>query len=141
MNYLLDTNVISEALRATPHRNVARWLETVPEERFYVSVLTFGEIRKGIELLPNGPRKERARVWLEEDLPARFEERVLNVDTAVCDRWGRLLAAHGRPAAAIDRLIGATALRHDLAVLTRNAKNFDFDGLRVIDPFTTKAPA
>jgi predicted nucleic acid-binding protein len=79
LNYLLDTNVILEALRATPRRSVARWLETVPEERFYVSVLTLGELRKAIELLPNGRRKERARVWLEQDLPARFEERVLNV--------------------------------------------------------------
>jgi toxin FitB len=141
LNYLLDTNVISEALRPAPNRSVARWLETVPEVRFYLSVLTLGEIRKGVEMLRAGNRKERAREWLESDLPARFEGRVLSVDAKVCDRWGHMLAERKQPAAAVDSLIAATALTHDLAVLTRNAKNFDFDGLRLINPFTTKAPA
>lgn len=141
MNYLLDTNVISEALRPEPNRSVARWLETLPEERFYLSVLTLGEIRKGVETLPAGKRKEKARAWLEGALPARFEGRVLPVDAEVCDRWGHMLAARKDPAPAIDSLIAATALAHDLALLTRNQGDFVFDGLRVIDPFTAKAPA
>jgi predicted nucleic acid-binding protein len=139
LSYLLDTNVISEALRAKPSRSVARWLETIPEERFYLSVLTLGEIRKGVEGLPPGARKARIQAWLE-DLRGRFDDRILEIDARVSDVWGRMLAARKRPAAAIDSLIAATALTHELAVLTRNVANFEFEGLRVIDPFTSKAP-
>jgi predicted nucleic acid-binding protein len=141
LNYLLDTNVISEALRPKPNRNVARWLETLPEEWFYLSVLTLGEIRKGVELLPASKRKERARAWLDTDLVTRFQDRVLDVDAAVCDRWGYLVARRKRPVPAIDSLLAATALTHDLVLLTRNAKDFDFEGLRVVDPFGAKAPS
>jgi predicted nucleic acid-binding protein len=138
LNYLIDTNVVSEALRAKPSRNVARFLETIPEERFYLSVLTLGEIRKGVESLSASAHRERLRAWLEVDLLSRFDERILGVDVRVSEVWGRMLAGRKRPAAAIDSLIAATALAHDLTVLTRNLANFDFEGLRVVNPFTAK---
>jgi len=141
VNYLIDTNVLSEPLRAKPNPNVKRWLEAVPEERFYLSVLTLGEIRKGVEGLPNGARKERIVAWLEGDLRARFDERILDVDVRVADAWGRLLAERKSPASAIDSLIAATALAHGLAVLTRNVTNFDFAGVRAVDPFVASAPS
>jgi predicted nucleic acid-binding protein len=140
LSYLLDTNVIAEALKPKPDRNVAGWLATVPEERFHLSVLTLGEIRKGVEGLPASARKERIREWLEVALPQRFEARLLAIDASVTDRWGRMLAELGRPVPAIDSLIAATALTHGLSVLTRNVKHFRFPGLRVIDPFGAKAP-
>jgi predicted nucleic acid-binding protein len=100
-----------------------------------VSVLTLGEIRKGVETLGDKKRREKLRLWLEHELPTWFEDRVLPVDLAVADRWGRLLAEVGRPVPTIDSLLAATALHHELRLVTRNAKDFDYPGLDVINPF------
>ncbi|MGV8039329.1 MAG: type II toxin-antitoxin system VapC family toxin [Thermoanaerobaculaceae bacterium] len=136
MSYLLDTNVISELARPTPEPLVVAWFKAVPDEALFLSVLTLGEIRKGVDLLPPGSRREKLRVWLETELPAWFGARLLPVDAQVADRWGRLLAEAGRPLAAIDSLIAATALCHDLRLVTRNAPDFAFPGLEVIDPWS-----
>jgi toxin FitB len=135
VSYLLDTNVISELVRANPDDRVLRWFAEVPDEALHVSVLTLGEIRKGVEHLSAGPRKERLRVWLETELRDWFGDRVLAVDAAVADRWGRLLAETQRPVPAIDSLIAATALQHDLRLVTRNRADFNFPGLEVVDPW------
>jgi hypothetical protein len=135
VSYLIDTNVISELVRAVPNERVARWFDQVPDETLYVSVLTLGEIRRGVERLEPGPRRERLRVWLETELPAWFEDRVLPIDVAVADRWGRLLVAVGRTVPAVDSLLAATALHHDLRLVTRNTGDFGFPGLEVIDPW------
>jgi len=97
LSYLLDTNVISELVRTRPNPRVERWFRDVPGEALHLSVLTLGEIRKGIERLGASARRERLRVWLERELPDWFEGRVLAVDAAVADRWGRLLFEVGRP--------------------------------------------
>ncbi|MDI6762977.1 MAG: type II toxin-antitoxin system VapC family toxin [Thermodesulfobacteriota bacterium] len=135
MSYLLDTNIVSETVRRNPNKAVISWLDQIPAEALFVSVLTLGEIRKGIEALPDRRRREKLRLWLEHDLPAWFEGRMLPVDLAVADRWGRLLAEVGRPAPTIDSLLAATALHHELRLVTRNAGDFDYPGLEVINPF------
>jgi len=135
MSYLLDTNILSETVRRNPNKAVIAWLDQLPSEALYVSVLVLGEIRKGIESLSDRKRREKLRLWLEHDLPEWFEGRVLPVDLAVADRWGRLLAEVGRPVPTTDSLLAATALHHELRLVTRNSGDFDYPGLDVINPF------
>jgi len=136
MSYLLDTNVVSEHTRKRPNTRVVSWLGTLPIEEQYLSVLSLGEVRDGIERLDAGPRKERLRLWLERDLRALFGNRLLAVTTAVADRWGRLTAELRRPVPAVDSLIAATALHHDLRLVTRDEQDFlQFPGLVVVNPW------
>lgn len=135
MSYLLDTNILSETVRRAPNKSVLAWLDQIPGEALFVSVLTLGEIRKGIEAITDKKRREKLRLWLEHDLPVWFEGRVLPVDLAVADRWGRILAEVGRPVPTIDSLLAATALHHELRLVTRNATDFEYPGLEVINPF------
>lgn len=139
MTYLLDTNVISELVRPRPAPVVLGWFDATPDESLFVSVLTLGEIRHGVEALPGESRRERLRLWLERDLPEWFQDRVLPVDAAVADRWGRLLAEAGRPVPATDSLLAATALQHDLRLVTRNTADFDYPGLTVVDPWASRS--
>ena len=135
MSYLLDTNVISELVRPKPAKSVLAWFENIPSEALHISVLTLGEIRKGVEHMPDGARREKLRLWLEHELADWFGSRVLSVDIPLADRWGRLLALMGRPAPTIDSLLAATALHHELRLVTRNQKDFDYPGLEVINPW------
>lgn len=135
MSYLLDTNVISEFVKARPSSAVAAWLETVPSTALHLSVISLGEIRHGVEAVRDRSRRERLRVWLEQDLRAWFEDRLLPVSTSVADRWGRLLAEAGRSVPAVDSLIAATALDHGLRLVTRNVRDFRFPGLEVVNPW------
>ena len=121
--FLLDTNVISELIKAGPDDGVIRWIEETDESILYLSVLTLGEIRRGIERLPLGRRRGRLQSWLDIDLRVRFQDRILPIDDAVAVRWGALSAradATGRPVPVIDGLLAATALHHDLVLVTRN---------------------
>lgn len=129
MSYLLDTNILSELRRKIPDDRVASWLAQRPAPTLHLSVLTLGEIRKGIEVLTDAVRKQSLLDWLETDLPAYFDGRILPIDAAVADRWGRLLGDARRPLPAIDSLLAATALTHGLVLVTRNVK--DFAGLAV----------
>ena len=135
MSYLLDTNVVSELARPKPGRRVLAWFEAVPDDALHLSVLTLGEIRKGVEMLSERRRRERLRVWLEQDLKDWFGPRILPVDAAVADRWGRVLAEIARPAPAIDGLLAATALHHELRLVTRNVDDFRFPGLNLVNPW------
>jgi predicted nucleic acid-binding protein len=136
VSYLLDTNVVSEVTRPRPSPAVVRWLGAVPESALHLSVLTLGEIRRGIEGVSDARRRERLRVWLERELPARLEDRLLPLDVRVADRWGRLLAEAKAPVPAIDGLLAATALVHGLRMATRNVADFSrFEGLEVVDPW------
>jgi predicted nucleic acid-binding protein len=136
LSYLVDTNVLSELRRRDPDANVVRWLEGRPATTLYLSVLTLGELRKGIEALAEGARKRRLLDWLEVELPGFFTGRVLPVDARVADRWGYLVAQAGRPLPAIDSLLAATALTHGLTLVTRNLRDFRYPGLAVIDPWS-----
>jgi predicted nucleic acid-binding protein len=135
MSYLIDTNVVSELIRAKPEPRVVAWFESLPDAALYLSVLTLGELRKGVEKLPDTPRQEKLRLWLENDLLNWFGQNLLPVDAEVADRWGRLLAAAARPVPAIDSLLAATALQHDLRLVTRNEKDFKFPGLVIVNPW------
>ena len=139
MTYLLDTNVVSEWARPHPNPGVVRWLADVDEDRVYISVLTFGELRRGVDRLTPGRRRHRLDTWLSEELADRFVDRVLPMDQDVADVWGRLLAhseSAGRPVGAVDGLIAATAEHHGLEVVTRNVKDFESTGVRLLNPWS-----
>ena len=136
MSYLVDTNVLSELRRRDPDARVVQWMAHRPATTLYLSVLTLGELRKGIEGLAEGARKRRLLDWLEADLPAYFAGRILSVDAAVADRWARLLEQAGPPLPAIDSLLAATALVHGLTLVPRNLKDFPHPDLTVLDPWT-----
>jgi len=140
VSYLIDTNVISELVRPKPDAIVLDWFSRTPDEALFLSVLSLGEIRKGVEKLTNpeeAPRREKLRLWLEHDLRDWFGSRILPIGPDVADHWGRLLAQAGRPVPAIDSLLAATALHHDLRLVTRNTRDFDYAGLEVINPWAT----
>ena len=137
MSYLLDTNVLSELRRKTPDAAVLEWFTRRPASTLYLSVLTFGELRKGIEGVPDAKRRMALTDWLETELPAFFAGRILPVDAQVADRWGRLLSAAGRPLPAIDSLLAASAAQHGLSMVTRNSRDFADLGLDVINPWVT----
>lgn len=136
MSYLIDTNVLSELRRKNPNPGVLSWFTQRPATTLYLSVLTLGEIRKGIEGLGDDERRMALLDWLETDLPAFFSGRILPVDAPVADRWGRLVAAAGRPLPAIDSLLAATVLAHDLVLVTRNSRDFSGLPLQLMNPWT-----
>lgn len=136
MTYLLDTNVVSELTRRRPDRKVLAWFDDTDDAHLHLSVLSLGEIRKGVQMLPHGAKREELSRWLEVALPEWFETRLLAITAQVAATWGSLLADLGRPAPAIDSLLAATALHHGLAVVTRNVTDFDFPGLAVVDPWS-----
>jgi predicted nucleic acid-binding protein len=142
-DYLLDTYVVSELVRPDPDANVVEWVRAEDETRFYLSVLTFGEIRRGIEQLPQGPRRERLRLWLEIDLTDRFKGRVLDIDRRVAEIWG-IIMARGAAASVrlptIDTLIAATAERHGMVIATRNLRDFAFAAVAAVSPWDTHNP-
>jgi hypothetical protein len=136
VSYLLDTNVVSELAKPRPAPAVLAWFRATPDNLLHLSVLSAGELRHGVERLPDGTRKERLRVWLEADVPAWFGERLLAVTADVAERWGRVLAEVRRPVPAIDSLLAATAVHHGLRIVTRNGADFRwFPGVEVIDPW------
>lgn len=135
MSYLIDTNVVSELRRRQPDPRVVQWVGQRPAGTLYLSVLTLGEIRKGVEALGDTSRRLALLDWLEIELPAFFTGRILPVDAAVADRWGRLVAQAGRPLPAIDSLLAATAAHHGMTLVTRNRRDFDGIGVDVLDPW------
>ncbi len=136
MSYLIDTNVLSELRRKVPNAGVVEWFSRRPTSTLYLSVLTLGELRKGVEGVTDANRRRALLDWLETKLPNFFAGRILSVDAQVADRWGRMVAAAGRPVPAIDSLLGATAAHHDLSLVTRNVRDFADLGLDVINPWT-----
>ena len=137
MSYLLDTNVLSELRRKSPDSGVVSWFLQRPPATLFLSVLTLGEIRKGIEGVSDEVRRQVLLDWLETDLPTFFTGRILAVDNPVADRWGRLIAAAGRPLPAIDSLLAATALEHDLVLVTRNVKDFEGLPVQIFNPWVS----
>jgi predicted nucleic acid-binding protein len=136
--FLLDTNIISELIKARPEPKVAAWLESTDESLVHLSVLTLGEIRKGIAALPRTSRRGALERWLETSLRRRFAGRILPVDEAIADRWGRIAGASslkGKPLPVIDGLLAATALHHDLILATRNSDHAAATGASVFNPW------
>ena len=135
MSFLVDTCALSELVKPKPSSDVCDWFDGTPPEALFVSVLTLGEIRKGVEKLESGRRRTQIVTWLETALPAWFEDRVLPVDARVADEWGRLAARLSKPVPAIDSLIAATAIRHRLAIVTRNESDFAATGVDIVNPW------
>ncbi len=136
--FLLDTNVISELTRPVPVRTVTGWLESVDESLLFLSVLTLGEIRKGIRMLDSGERRARLEAWLQRDLPARFSGRLLPIDAPISDRWGALAGdaqRRGTPIPVIDGLLIATSMRHGLTIVTRHVKDFAGHVVDTLNPW------
>lgn len=136
MSYLIDINVLSELRRKSPDPRVVDWFSQRPPTTLHLSVLTLGAIRKGIEGVDDEVRRQSLIDWLETDLPTFFTGRILSVDSAVADRWGRMIAAAGRPLPAIDSLLAATALEHDMVLVTRNIKDFAGLPVRIFNPWS-----
>jgi tRNA(fMet)-specific endonuclease VapC len=138
MNYLLDTNVISELISKRPDKKVVEWLDRLDPNTIYLSVITIGEIRKGIEKLPPSKRRDRVKEWLEGDLLLRFQGRILEITTEVMLIWGELtgrLEKEGRPITAIDSLVAAIALQGNYRLVTRNEHDFRHTGVTMINPW------
>ncbi|HHY58032.1 MAG TPA: type II toxin-antitoxin system VapC family toxin [Chloroflexi bacterium] len=138
MNLLLDTCVLSEFTKRQPDVRVVNWLDRQFEEHLYISVITIGELKHGVERLPPSDRRERINRWLELDVLERFYGRIALIDASVMLRWGSLharLGAAGQPMNPFDALIAATALANDLIVVTRNTSDFVNAGVQLINPW------
>jgi tRNA(fMet)-specific endonuclease VapC len=138
MNYLLDTNVISELISKHPDQKVAEWLDRLDPNTVYLSVITIGEIQKGIEKLPPSRRREKVKEWLEGDLLIRFQGRILEITTEVMLVWGELtgrLEKEGRPITAVDSLVAAIALEGNYRLVTRNEHDFQYTGVTILNPW------
>jgi predicted nucleic acid-binding protein len=137
--FLLDTNVISELVRPRPDAKVKAWVANTDEMLLYLSVLTLGEIRKGISSLKDASRRVALEAWLDSELVLRFAGRILPIDQAVADRWGRLAGQAGTKSLlpVVDGLLAATALQYNLTLVTRNTKDVIATGVPVFDPWTS----
>jgi len=136
--FLLDTNCISELIRSRPEPRVVDWLRAADESLLYLSVLTLGEIRMGAASLPQSKCRTQLETWLELDLRVRFSGKILGIDGAIADRWGLLTAQAkrtGRPLAAIDGLLAATALHHNLTMVSRDVSDFAGAQVAVVNPW------
>jgi toxin FitB len=136
--FLLDTNVISELVKPKPEPLVTAWIEVTDEVLLHLSVLTLGEIRRGVAALPQARRRAMLETWIETDLRTRFHGRVLPIDDQVADRWGLLTAQaqkKGIVLSVIDGLLAATALHHNLTFATRDAKSLAVIGVAVFNPW------
>jgi predicted nucleic acid-binding protein len=138
VNFLLDTTAVSEWMKPLPNPSVIRWLAEVDEDRVYISVMTLAELRYGSERLPPSARKSRLETWLREELPLRFEGRLLIIETAIADAWGRVMnrcSAAGRPIGVMDAFFAATAEVHGLTLVTRNVSDFTATGTPLLNPW------
>lgn len=138
MKHLLDTCVISELAKLTPNKKVISWVTQNNEEYFYLSTLTFGELHKGISKLSPSKRKESLHQWVEYDLKKRFENRIIDVDLKVAKVWGEIQGQaelKGLPMPAIDSLIAATGVAHNLIVVTRNTSDMKQSGVSLLNPW------
>jgi toxin FitB len=138
VRYLLDTNVVSEWVKPDPSTSVVAWLEGVDEEEVFISVVSFAELSRGVELLPPGRRRRRLERWLAHELVERFEDRLLGVDLSVAHVWGRMTAAAaraGRPLGSMDAFIAATAGAHGMTLATRNVRDFMALGIGLFNPW------
>jgi toxin FitB len=136
--YLLDTNIPSEFSRDRPEPRVVKWLKAQTEETLFLSAVTIGEIRKGLIVLPQGRRRTELEAWLHTDVLIWFRDRILPVTHTIADRWGILdgqCQLKGTPLNTADGMIAATALEHDLTVVTRNLKDFSGLGVVVFNPW------
>lgn len=138
MSFLVDTNVISEAVKPDPHPRVVAWLEKVEEDFVFLSVATLAEIRRGLELMDPGRRRDRLNQWLHQDLPERFAGRILAIDSRVAQTWGILMARGKRAGlnlSVLDAFLAASAQTHGLTLVTRNVRDFEKLDVATLNPW------
>lgn len=138
MKYLLDTCVVSETRRREPNAALMNWLTERPATDLFVSVVTLGELRKGACSLKDDLRRKSLEAWIDETVSQGFEGRILGFDKGMADHWGRLMGegiANGCVPSVTDSMIAATALSREMTVVTRNVRDFKFEGLQVVNPF------
>jgi predicted nucleic acid-binding protein len=139
VNFLLDTNLVSEWTKPHPNPGVVSWLADADEDRVFISVVTIAELRRGVERLAIGRRRKRLNEWIEGELLFRFDGRILPIDAATADAWGRIVAHReglGRPIGAMDAFIAATAQVHKLTLATRNQTDFEASVAAVVNPWS-----
>jgi toxin FitB len=138
MSTLLDTCVLSEFTHRKPELKVAAWLDAAVNEELFLSAITIGEIKDGIDRLPESQRKSELLVWLNDGLIKRFGQRILPIDIQTMLVWGSLrarLAKLGQPMPVLDSLIAATAIQHNLIIATRNLADFSACGVQLTNPW------
>lgn len=138
MKCLLDTNVISELVAKHPDVRVLKWIDGLDADDAYLSVITVGEIHRGIEKLPRSKKRDALREWLHNDLLIRFDGRILSLDVGAMLTWGMLIGRldrEGRPLPALDSLVAAIALHHGCRLATRNVGDYDGTGVPVVNPW------
>lgn len=139
MKYLLDTNVVSEWVKPQANAGLTAWLSGADEDALFLSVVTIAELKRGAERLPAGRRRKAIETWLHRDILLRFERRILPVDVAVAEAWGRVTARCediGRPIGSMDAFIAAAAELHDLVLVTRNDGDFRPVLKSVVNPWS-----
>jgi predicted nucleic acid-binding protein len=139
MKVLLDTNVLSEVRRPAPEPKVLGWLDTIDEDRAFISVASIAELRRGIALMDDGRRRAALAAWLAVDLPGRFSGRILPIDPAIAERWGDVMAQARQSGVALsvmDGFFAATALVGELVLVTRNTNDFAPLGVPLFNPWT-----
>jgi toxin FitB len=139
VNFLLDTNLVSEWTKPRPNPGVVSWLADADEDRVFISVVTIAELRHGVERLAIGRRRKLLNEWIEGELLFRFDERILPIDAATADAWGRIVAHReglGRPIGTMDAFIAATAQVHKLTLATRNQTDFEASVAAVVNPWS-----
>ena len=142
MKVLLDTNVLSEVRRPAPASKVLAWLDTIDEDRAFISVASIAELRRGIALMEDGRRRAALAAWLAVDLPARFSGRILAIDAAIAERWGDVMAQarqSGFALSVMDGFFAATALVGELVLATRNTRDFAPLGVLLFNPWTVES--
>lgn len=138
MKYLLDTCVLSELIKKNPNQKVLNWVLRNDESNLFISVLTIGEIHKGIEKLPECKKKEKLHQWVNYDLKERFRNRIIDFDLKTATVWGKIQAQSelsGKGMPAIDGQIVATGISYDLTVATRNTIGMEISGAALLNPW------
>jgi predicted nucleic acid-binding protein len=138
VNYLLDTCFLSELIRPRPDEGVRDWLERTNNENLFLSVISLGELAKGVSKLSDGAKRQRLTEWLDGQLRPRFKDRLLNIDENTAMIWGEICgqtARQGKTLPVMDAWIAATALSHRLTIVTRNISDFECCGVLVLNPW------
>jgi len=139
VSFLLDATVVSEWMKPLPNLSAIRWLAEVDEDRVYLAMMTLAKLRFDTERLASGARKSRLETWLREELPLRFEGRLLMIETAIADAWGRLTSrcsGFGKPIGVMDAFFPATAEVHALTLVSRNVSDFTASGIPLLNPWS-----
>jgi predicted nucleic acid-binding protein len=138
MSFLLDTNVVSEWVKPAPNLNVVRWLSEVDEDQVFLSVASLAEIRRGVELMDPGRRRDRLTDWLNGELPTRFAGRIFDIDSRIAESWGVVMARGdkaGLNLGSMDAFFAATVEVYRLTLVTRNVQHFEKLGIPLLNPW------